>query len=77
VDRCSGRGACDNGVCQCIPGYIGDTCTITACPNDCFNELGNGYCTGTYCECYSGYYDLDCGVYFPETIVYATTNATF
>jgi len=41
--ECSGQGTCDTntGQCQCFPGYTGEACHRTACPNDC---SGVGQC---------------------------------
>lgn len=35
--ECSGKGYCDGGKCQCYPGYEGDACQRTSCPNQCSN----------------------------------------
>jgi hypothetical protein len=41
--ECSGRGACDRGSgrCECFPGFNGEACQRTMCPNDC---SGHGVC---------------------------------
>lgn len=41
--ECSGRGKCDTvtGKCQCLPGYSGEACQRTICPNSC---SGHGAC---------------------------------
>jgi EGF-like domain len=38
--ECSGIGVCDYtlGKCVCPPGYTGEACQRTACPNDCSNH---------------------------------------
>lgn len=41
--ECSGRGSCDSetGKCSCLPGYTGEACQRTVCPNSC---SGHGAC---------------------------------
>jgi hypothetical protein len=41
--ECSNRGTCNkaDGTCSCYPGYTGDACQRTACPNNC---SGHGVC---------------------------------
>jgi len=41
--ECSNKGLCNrgSGTCECHPGYVGEGCTRTACPNDC---SGHGVC---------------------------------
>lgn len=41
--ECSGRGSCDRGSgrCACFPGFNGEACQRTMCPNDC---SGHGVC---------------------------------
>jgi len=38
--ECSGRGSCDSalGKCTCLPGYTGEACQRTVCPNQCSNH---------------------------------------
>jgi len=60
---CSDKGYCFKGICFCIPGYIGDDCSVSespikkACPNDCYR---NGNCQDGICSCYSGWGGIDC-----------------
>lgn len=41
--ECSARGICnrESGECECFPGYEGQACARTSCPNDC---SGHGRC---------------------------------
>ena len=41
--ECAGQGVCDrtSGNCECFPGYEGEACTRSVCPNSC---SGNGIC---------------------------------
>lgn len=41
--ECSNKGVCDrsSGQCECFPGYWGEGCQRTVCPNDC---NGHGVC---------------------------------
>jgi hypothetical protein len=43
VVACSGRGKCTfgSGSCECYPGYTGQACERTSCPEDC---SGHGVC---------------------------------
>lgn len=50
--KCSGHGICENYVCRCHKGYVGDGCEIELCPNNCSNH---GNCLNNQCECDTGY----------------------
>lgn len=45
--ECAGQGICDRGTgqCNCFPGYEGEACTRTSCPNSC---SGHGVCLELY-----------------------------
>eukprot|EP00106_Octopus_bimaculoides_P002004 XP_014769446.1 PREDICTED: attractin-like protein 1 [Octopus bimaculoides] len=55
--KCSGHGLCENYVCRCQKGYVGDGCEIELCPNNCSNH---GNCWNDQCECDTGYIGNDC-----------------
>eukprot|EP00735_Rhodelphis_limneticus_P005073 TRINITY_DN1677_c0_g1::TRINITY_DN1677_c0_g1_i1::g.17772::m.17772 TRINITY_DN1677_c0_g1::TRINITY_DN1677_c0_g1_i1::g.17772 ORF type:complete len:1297 (-),score=442.73,sp/Q00689/GP63_LEIGU/32.14/2e-56,Peptidase_M8/PF01457.11/1.3e-98,EGF_2/PF07974.8/1.1e+04,EGF_2/PF07974.8/0.00082,EGF_2/PF07974.8/7.5e-05,EGF_2/PF07974.8/0.0013,EGF_2/PF07974.8/0.18,EGF_2/PF07974.8/0.32,hEGF/PF12661.2/1.1e+03,hEGF/PF12661.2/0.013,hEGF/PF12661.2/0.43,hEGF/PF12661.2/5.1,hEGF/PF12661.2/1.8,hEGF/PF12661.2/1.4e+02 TRINITY_D len=57
--NCNGRGACSNGVCQCISGYTGVSCEAMTCPGD-GRCSGNGYCMSGKCVCVGGYTGTQC-----------------
>lgn len=75
--ECSNKGICDRttGLCNCFPGYEGEGCVRTSCPNDC---SGRGKCRliadsqptysawdrekGSYCVCDAGYTGPDCSL---------------
>jgi len=47
LSECAGQGLCDRttGQCNCFPGYEGEACTRTVCPNGC---SGHGTCIEAY-----------------------------
>ena len=48
-EDCRGRGNCsEEGRCECVEGWTGESCEVPTCPNDCFN---NGQCTSNGCQC--------------------------
>jgi hypothetical protein len=75
--ECSNKGICDRGAgtCSCFPGFVGEGCTRTACPNEC---SGHGTCSRMVdtnpeyrgwdasatqsCQCDPGYGGVDCGM---------------
>jgi len=75
--ECANKGICDRttGQCQCFPGYEGEGCTRTSCPNGC---SGHGRCRTIhddmpsyaawdlhhtqYCDCDSGYSGPSCSM---------------
>merc|ERR1711918_148002 len=36
-EPCSGQGTCNEGTCECYPGFEGDACQRANCPNSCSN----------------------------------------
>lgn len=38
--KCSNKGTCnlESGLCECMPGYVGDACQRADCPNNCNNK---------------------------------------
>jgi hypothetical protein len=75
--ECSNKGTCNRqtGVCACFPGYEGEGCTRTVCPNDCSGhgtcqrlkdwsvkyEAWDAYST-QHCVCDPGYMGPDCSL---------------
>jgi len=54
--ECSNKGICDRstGLCNCFPGYWGEGCDRTVCPDDC---NGHGVCR-TLADSYDGDYQV-------------------
>jgi len=75
--ECSNKGMCNraSGQCECFPGFTGEGCTRTACPDDC---SGHGTCTRMVdkapsyrgwdlyatqeCKCDPGYFGPNCSL---------------
>jgi len=75
--ECANKGTCDRttGQCSCFPGYEGEGCSRTACPNNC---NGHGRCRTIsdeypdysawdlhytqFCKCDPGYNGPDCSL---------------
>jgi hypothetical protein len=75
--ECSNKGICNraSGQCECFPGFTGEGCTRTACPDDC---SGHGTCTRMVdkapsyrgwdlyatqeCACDPGYFGPNCSL---------------
>ena len=58
----SSQGICDGfGSCQCIPGYLGEDCSMQDCLHNC---SFHGYCSVEYpvsrCICHEGYFGTYC-----------------
>lgn len=63
--KCSHRGTCRGGRCQCIPGYSGRACESSIrffCVSNC---LGRGKCELGFCRCEPPYYGVDCSLQLP------------
>lgn len=57
ADHCSFLGTCEEGFCECQPGWTGSDCSEPACLNDC---SGNGRCLSGDCDCDAGWTGMDC-----------------
>jgi len=75
--ECANKGTCDRttGQCNCFPGYEGEGCSRTACPNNCNGHgrcrtIHDEYATYSawdldhtqYCKCDAGYNGPDCSL---------------
>ena len=50
---CHNSGTCNNGVCECVAGFVGDYCENQVCGSSyCQN---NGVCVNGVCDCPEGY----------------------
>ncbi len=57
LNDCSFLGICEEGRCECQPGWTGPDCSEPACLNDC---SGNGTCYSGDCQCDAGWTGMDC-----------------
>jgi len=59
---CSNRGDCDYSTlkCKCHPGYYGEGCQHTLCPNNCTSPLHGSCDKSLSCLCNDGFYGQDC-----------------
>ncbi|MFT7800605.1 multiple epidermal growth factor-like domains protein 8 [Arapaima gigas] len=59
---CQGKARCQDGLCQCPPGYGGPLCDRILCPGDCGAKFGRGTCNVTLgmCWCSEGWVGSDC-----------------
>ncbi len=68
--NCQNGGVCDNGKCDCPPGYSGSQCQNY---NPCYNVTcqNGGTCVNGNCNCPTGYYGSNCqfrsACYFDNT----------
>ena len=58
------HGSCSGAACICSPGWTGQWCNVSACPNNCTSALGHGTCslTAAQCICTTSYTGADCSV---------------
>ena len=56
-EGCSLTGTCNEGMCECNPGWTGPDCSQPKCIDDC---SGNGTCDGGICDCDDGWSGIDC-----------------
>ncbi|XP_040000537.1 tenascin-N [Xiphias gladius] len=56
---CSGHGTYQHDTCSCLcnPGWEGQDCSVSSCPDEC-ND--NGRCVDGKCVCHQGYTGHDC-----------------
>ena len=63
-------------MCLCDAGYVGDSCDVALCPDDCNSKKGHGSChqpsvTNTnpnpemFCYCNDGYFGDRCSLHVP------------
>jgi hypothetical protein len=56
--QCNSHGKCiGDNLCECLPGWSGDDCSIGECIVDC---APNGKCLNGFCACESGWEGADC-----------------
>ena len=53
---CSGKGQCNEGVCECNVGYTYFDCSLRTCPADC----NGGMCFNGTCKCREGFCGASC-----------------
>lgn len=54
------NGNCDEGICNCFPGYTGSQCETNIC--DTLTCLNDGECVNGVCECPTGFTGLNCEI---------------
>jgi hypothetical protein len=64
---CLNGGWCEEGICDCPPGYSGTHCEVY---DPCYNQTcyNGGYCSNGDCQCQEGYYGPQCE--YQKTPVY-------
>jgi hypothetical protein len=75
--NCQNGGICDNGKCDCPPGYSGSQCQNY---DPCYNKtcLNGGTCINGSCNCLAGYSGENCqtrsACYFDNMGTVTVTN---
>ena len=61
MNKCSGKGSCNNGACHCDKGFDYYDCSLTIqkCPNNCHFH---GECIDGNCVCDPFWSGRDCGL---------------
>eukprot|EP00466_Bigelowiella_natans_P007842 jgi/Bigna1/71441/fgenesh1_pg.15_\ len=59
---CSMNGVCVNGICECLPQFTGDDCSVDMCGNNCSDH---GLCKNGRCFCDPGYNGTTCELKMP------------
>ncbi len=54
------NGSCDEGICECFPGYTGTQCETRIC--DTLECLNGGECMNGLCDCPEGFSGVNCEV---------------
>ena len=68
LNKCSGKGLCDNATCSCLDGWSGEDCSVGKCGN-----CSRGNCEGGFCQCEIGWEGSACD---QEATCYGVDNCT-
>ncbi|XP_058820306.1 multiple epidermal growth factor-like domains protein 8 [Topomyia yanbarensis] len=62
-NNCTGHGKCVEHICVCYDKWIGNDCSLDACPDGCGEEEGKGICKNARCVCSSEYSGQSCSLH--------------
>ena len=68
LNKCSGKGLCDNATCSCLDGWSGEDCSVGKCGN-----CSRGNCEGGFCQCEISWEGSACD---QEATCYGVDNCT-